>query len=380
MKGPLKINFRVASLPGTISVCEEGSLYATIFYDSLKPHGIDCVAELVPDEAWLKQHARSFDAIHIHWPEHIWRSRHLKWAHPLRDLRGYYWFRRATHWPRSFLGLRHLRPLLNCAKNYGLRIIWTIHDLTPHEKAGWIDHVGYRILARQSDVIICHSETARNTFISTYGFADKTLVMRHGNFATAYPAPRPREFVLQDLGLKQELPLVCFLGLLRGYKGVDLCLDAIAKLGGRVQLVIAGAPHADFHVRAFSRRVSQMKNTVFIPKFLSAQEFADFASASEAFLLPYHRITTSGVLHAAFTFHRGVIASDIPFFRECLSDNDNYGRLFRTGDAAAFANAIEDYLRIPNKVRAEAAMEFAERHRWDKVVLPVVEAIKKWMK
>jgi len=236
------------------------------------------------------------------------------------------------------------------------------------------------MLAGECDTIICHSETARDTFTQKYGLTNKTLVMRHGNWSNAYPPPRPRDIVLRDLGLKEDLPLICFLGALRSYKGADLCLDAVAKLDGRVQLVIAGSPHAGFRVRAFARRVACMENTVFIPRFLSPQEFANLASASEAFLLPYRRMTTSGVLHVAFTFHRGVVASDLPYFRESLRYNLNCGRLFRSGDATALAEAIEDYLRIPKKSRSEAAREFAERHRWDKVVLPVVERIEKWVK
>lgn len=370
--------FRVASLPGRWG---ESGLYVRLFYDALKPYGIDCVAELVPEAAWLEQHAQTLDAIHIHWPERIWRDRHLKWVRLLRGVRGYHRFRQITHWPRSFIGLRYLRALLNCAKEHRLRIVWTIHDFEPHERAGWIDQVGYRMLARQCDTIICHSEAARDTFIHTYGVAKKILVMRHGNFTEAYPPPRPRDVVLRSLGLREDLPLVCFLGLLRGYKGLDLCLDAIGKLDGQIQLVIAGAPHGSFRrVRAFSRRVARMANIVFIPKFLSTQEFSDFASASEAFLLPYRRITTSGILHAAFTFHRGVVASDLPYFRESLHENPNCGRLFCPGDATAFAEAIEDYLSIPHKIRTEAAKEFAELHTWDKVVLPVVETFEKWMK
>lgn len=372
--------FRVASLPGTMSVCADGSQYVTLFYGALKPHDVDCVAELTPNRTWLEKHAQFLDAIHIHWPERIWRSSHWRWASYLREIRGYYWLRRFTNWPRSFLGLRYLQPLLDCAKKQRLRIIWTVHDLVPHEKSGKLDRIGYRILARQSDLIICHSESARNSFTQEYGAIEKTIVMHHGNFSGVYPAPRSRVEVFRDIGLSEKLPMVCFLGLLRRYKGIDLCLDALAQLDGRVQLVIAGLPHSDFNVSTISSRVSQMKNVVFIPKFLSSQEFADYASASEAFLLPYQRITTSGVLHAAFTFHRGVIASDLPYFQEYLLDNPNYGRLFKMGDSSDFARAIEEYVLIPHRTRSHAIKKFTEHFSWARVTMPVSEKIKEWVK
>ena len=375
---PKKPTFRVASLPGPASVSADALPYVTLFYEALRPHGIECVAELVPNAAWLERHAQELDAIHIHWPENIWRTSHWGWVRRLCGLRGVHRLRQITRLPRSLLGLHYLRQLLDCAKGHGLRIIWTFHDAQPHGRPGRLDRVGYRVVAQLCDAVICHSEASRDAFVRAYGFPSKTLIMRHGNFSSSYPPARPRNAVLHDLGLREDLPMVCSLGALRSYKGVDLCLDAAALLHGEVQLVVGGAPHSDFGMRAFSRRISRIPNAVSIPRELSPQEFSDIAGASEAFLLPYRRITTSGVLLAAFTFHRGVIASDLPYFREYLQDNADCGRLFSPNDGAALAPAISDYLTVPMAVRTAASQRMAELHSWDKVIVPVVEMIVKW--
>ena len=75
-----------------------------------------------------------------------------------------------------------------------------------------------------------------------------------------------------------------------------------------------------------------------------------------------------------------MIASDLPYFREYLEDNANCGRLFSPNDGAALAMAILDYLTVPMAVRTEASQRMAERHRWDEVIVPVVETIVKWQR
>jgi len=369
--------FRVASLPGRSG---ESGLYVKLLYDALRAHGIDCVTELEPNTTWLKRYSRDLDAIHIHWPERIWRGRHWKYMRHVKNMPGYYRLRKITYWPRCIIGLAYLRSLLKSAKFNNLRIIWTLHDLEPHERGWCLDGFGYRMLANACDLVICHSKSARDAFIKLYGFPNKTLVMRHGNFERVYPKPRSRNNVLQDFGLRPDLPLVSFLGLLRRYKGIELCLKATKKLYGKVQLLIAGGHHASFNINDFARSAANCDEVKFFPRFLSPQEFSDLASVSDAVLLPYHRITTSGILHAAFSLGCGVVASDLPYFREYLHEYPNCGRLFRAGDADAFAKAIEQYLAVPAGVRTEAVKTYMEHHRWDKVIIPLVETIKKWFK
>lgn len=375
MKSPI----RLASLPG-IPDKPWSIPYIALFYNALEPHGISLICELVPTVEWLGQQHGEIDAIHFHWPEKIWNREFGSGFQRFQRIPGYFRWRRVTRFLRSILGLRDLRNVMNYIRSKGLRVVWTIHELEPLSGNRRINTIGYKILADYADLVICHSECTRNSFVVNYGHSENTVVMKHGNFREAYPLARPRSNVLRDIGFREHLPVVCILGSLRKYKGVDLAIEAVASLSGQVQLLIAGAPFPDFSTASCIRRISQVEGAVLIPQELSPQQFADFASCSEALLLPYKRITTSGIMHAAFTFHRGVVASDLPYFRESLHGNINCGRLFRPEDPSALAAAIEGYLKIPAKLRYEAAKEFAENHSWDKVISPVVMAIEKWRK
>ena len=83
---------------------------------------------------------------------------------------------------------------------------------------------------------------------------------------------------------------------------------------------------------------------------------------------------------AALSLKCGVIASDLPFFREILGDAPMAGRLFPVGNATALANTISEYLKVPKDTRQFAVSNLCEKYDWDKTVLPVVEVLNTWEK
>jgi beta-1,4-mannosyltransferase len=95
-------------------------------------------------------------------------------------------------------------------------------------------------------------------------------------------------------------------------------------------------------------------------------------------LLPYRQITGSGLLFAAWTLGRGVVASDLPFFREMLAAESPAGLLVPSNDSAALADGIVRYLEIPAAHRSKAALEESARHSWTRCVEPLAQALLDW--
>jgi glycosyltransferase involved in cell wall biosynthesis len=216
----------------------------------------------------------------------------------------------------------------------------------------------------------------RDAFVSQYGNAHKVIHMPHGNFRGEYPAARPRNAVLNECGLRQDIPVFGLIGALRAYKGVSLALETARAGLEKMQLIVAGAPLSGFPTAEVEARCAGMENVCFVPRALTEQEFSDFGSACDAFLLPYDRITTSGVMNAALTLGRGVICSDLPYFRECLRDYPDCGRIAIENTAEEFLVAISEYLDIPAMKRGTAAGKFSDSREWSKVVVPVAESLK----
>ena len=152
------------------------------------------------------------------------------------------------HWPESLYrygrGPARLRPLLSrvklalfaarlaAARLLGYRIVWTIHQLYPHESVDRaLERRGARFLARASDLLIAHDHwTAAQARVRSSRFAGRKIaVVPHGSYIGAYPEGRPRSEVRSELGLPQDsFVFLCF-GELRAYKDVELLLAAFSS-------------------------------------------------------------------------------------------------------------------------------------------------------
>src|SRR5262245_57621059 len=101
------------------------------------------------------------------------------------------------------------------------------------------------------------------------------------------------------------------------------------------------------------------------------QRLADFIHAADSVLMPYRNITGSSALLASLSLGRGVIASDLAFFREIPAPEPKAGVLFIPSDARDIARAIDVFFSVPAESRHAAARRIANRYDWDPVIRPV---------
>jgi beta-1,4-mannosyltransferase len=329
---------RIASRPGP----ENENPYFRLMYGALEREGVHYAGPFQVNDGWLRSHASEFDALHLHWPEWLWRPR-------------------GRSSPRMIVGLNRYLAL---ARRLGLLRVWTVHNLPPHEWQA-ADAAGLWLIAREIDLFVCHSrESERRTrqWLRPRASAH-TIVMPHGNYDGAYPPPSPGADPRAEFGLPRDKPLIGLVGQLRRYKGIETALDAIAKLGDRAHLVIAGRPVGD--VRWLLQRAAGMSSRVtLIDRALSDQELADLLSVLDLYWLPYARITGSGALLLALTAGIAVAASDIPFFRELLEGSPAAGRLATPGDAASLADVTEALFAVRRDDRRAAARAIADSYSW----------------
>ncbi len=356
---PRERPFRIAAFPP--GVTQQGNPYFSLCHAALAKRGVLVSDDLEIDLRWLDRRGGELDAVHLHWPERFWR-------------RGE--FGTVSRAQRAALALERLLQLtrfLRAARRRGIRCVWTVHNLEPHEGAYRWDRYGYRLLARECDLVICHSDSAAHAVRARYRPRGRLVVMPIGDPASAYPPPRPRGEVLAPLRLDAGRPVVCCLGRLRDYKGLDVACAAIERLNGEVQLVIGGPPQAGFDAGRLT--AAGTDTVVTIDRALSDQEFSDLTAASDAVLLPYVAITGSSALMAALGLGRGVVASDLPYFQEMLAPEPDAGLLVSGRDPADWGHAILEFLTRPASTRNHAALRLAARYSWDRAVDPLVSAL-----
>jgi len=357
---PNGCGFTISAFP--TGVAQLGNPYFTLCHAALAKRGITVSDDLDISLRWLKARAGRIDALHLHWPERFWRRR----------------FDGTSRLRRAAVAADHLVRLarfVRAARRRGVLTIWTVHNLAPHEGAYRWDRYGYGLLARECDIVICHSQSAARAVRQAYGPRGRIIVMGIGDPAAAYPRPRPRLDVLGELRLDPRRPVVSCFGRLREYKGLDLACAAVERLNGRVQIIIGGPINAGFDVTPLARSVTRTTGGMLIDRRLTDQEFADLTAASDAILLPYRAITGSSALLAALGLGRGVVTSDLPYFQEILADEPDAGVTVPGWNPDAWADGILRYLERPASVRSRAALRVAARYSWDECVKPLVAAL-----
>ncbi|OUS15920.1 hypothetical protein A9Q88_09205 [Gammaproteobacteria bacterium 50_400_T64] len=380
---------KIASLPARGN---PNNPYVDLFYDALTQHNIELIGKIEIENTWLNNSQP--DAIHFHWPENVWReystSKNPRFFRPfirekipggwrtikyLDMLTSQKWYKKQLRTLDKVKGYYHFSRFIAHAKKNNTSIIWTYHNAEIHEGSDFIDRLGYKALASMSDLVIFHSSIAQKDFLKKYNPKCQTLIMPHGNYDGVYPPARQYKTILTELGLTDKLPIISCLGMLRTYKGLDTAVKAAALLTGKVQFLCAGWPHPSFDLQSLGEAINALPNAVLVPNFLSNQQFSDFTSVSDCLVMPYKKITGSGALLAALTLSRGVIASDLPYFREILEQHPNAGALTPTNDPQKLADSIELYLAIPHHIRNASAKALADTYAWSQLVAPIAKAI-----
>lgn len=324
---------------------EHENPYLSLCYAALRRQGIEYRGTFRVQDQWLSEQAGDVDVIHIHWPEFLWR----------RNGRS------------SLAHVRRLVRFLRAAGNRGVVRAWTVHNVIPHEWQ-FVDIVGMRMIAREVDVFACHSAQIEHSVRKWLRPRSSSRLVRMpiGNFADAYPRPGDPGQLAESLRIPPNRPIAVMVGQIRRYKGADVAVRAAGVLGEGVHLLIAGrVPDGPDTI---APGLDARANVTLLNRALSEQEVSDVLEFAEVVWLPYRRIWGSAVALLALTAGRGVIASDLPFFRELLDGEPDAGRLVAAGDAHALARATQEYLTVPRERRRTAALALASCYDWPVVV------------
>jgi glycosyltransferase involved in cell wall biosynthesis len=157
--------------------------------------------------------------VHLHWV-FTFTIAGVRFVPVLRQV-AYLWFR---------LWLRTCRML-------GVHLIWTVHNVLPHQPVFRDDASARRELVRNSDLVLAHSQSALIELAAIGAVARRSAVIPHGPIGLARSS-LPLRTPGDGAGPRRFL----FLGRVQDYKGVDDLLVAFAGIPSDIaaQLTVIG--------------------------------------------------------------------------------------------------------------------------------------------
>lgn len=225
---------------------------------------------------------------------------------------------------------------------FGVRIVWTVHDLVNHEgRYPRLDRLCRTATARLAHALIVHCEEARRRVTAAYGTGHARVhVIPHGHYQDRYPAfDGDAAAARATLDLPRDPLLILFLGNLRRYKGLDALLEAYARLDrAGTRLVIAGQPFDAGMTADLTARLAGRSDVLFRPGFVPDDRVAAHLRAADVVVCPFTSSLTSGSLALALSFGKACIAPRLGCAAEMMTEAGGF--LYDPDDADGLLRAL----------------------------------------
>jgi len=183
-----------------------------------------------------------------------------------------------------------------------IKIVYTVHNLLPHDSFGKKIFYIYYVLYRLFDGIIVHADRTKKELVNL--FCIEEIIIKeipHGVL----------KYEMNEINHRMYPNKIVFsmTGILNYYKGVDILIDAWTSNkalieNDNIHLIIAGTGNI------LIEKIPEKCNITIINRFLTDREYQNIINSTDVGILPYRQISQSGVLLSLLAEHKPVIVSD----------------------------------------------------------------------
>ncbi len=262
--------------------------YLALLAQALTRAGADVVSTNRFSPRWARESCGGIDVIHLHWLEFLAPA----------DRRA------ATGWLRTVGRGARLIWALRTAKRDGTRLVWTVHNLQPHEPIHpRVEFLLSKMTLRLVNEAIVHSEYARERVIARYGFASKLHVIPHGNYIDVYPmSPFLRSDIRRQYGIPDDAFVYLAFGQVRPYKRLTELIAAFASLKDHARfLVIAGESRDPELASRLEALAATTPNVLFDQRKVPMSDVQPLHLMADAAVFAYADLFSSGAAMLALS-------------------------------------------------------------------------------
>lgn len=256
--------------------------------------------------------------------------------------------------------------LLDVLKARGARLVWTVHNVLPHDTRYEVEEVRLReeVLERADLVHVMSSRTAELTRDWYALPQDRIYRCDHPGYQGVYPDWVSRADARCRLRLPDGALVLLLTGAIKPYKGLRELLDAVDRVNaerpGSVVLVAAGKPDDSPGTAEFVARAARHPAVRLIPAQVPDVDVQVLMRACDVVAVPYLRSLNSGVLALAMTWGRPVLLPDnsgsVP-----LVEGTGAGVVYPAEDPDGLLGAVRACLDLDLEAASEAARAVGAR-------------------
>lgn len=256
------------------------------------------------------------------------------------------------------------------AKRNGVtRCIALVHNMFPHEK-NVLDKLFAPYFVHSQDAFVTLSDAVAKDIKSLNSKTQPQVAVSPHPIYDHYGERMSKEEACRQLGLDVKYKYLLFFGLVRAYKGLDLLLDALAKVKDKqpdIRLLIAGEFYEDEDKYRQQIVRNGLEDRVIIRnEFIPDGDLRKYFGAADLIVQPYKSATQSGVTQVAFHFEKPMLVTNVGGLGEIV----HHGKMGYAvaPDSQDIAEAIEDYFHANRQAAFTAYLQQEKiKYGWNKM-------------
>jgi len=228
-------------------------------------------------------------------------------------------------------------------KTLGMKAVYTIHDVISNLEKNQSNKLLTNFVLKSANKILTHNQFSKNQIHKLFKQADKDIaIIPHGNYVPFIKIEESKDVSREYLRIPKEKKVLLFFGMIKRIKGLEILLEALAKVKDPdILLVIAGKTwEDDFSIyQDIIDKHDLNQYCIIRNKYIPSEDVNHYFSVADLVVLPYRRISQSGVLMMAVSYQKAVLCSDLEPFKEVVVDSKT-GFLFKSENVDSLAENI----------------------------------------
>ena len=262
-------------------------------------------------------------------------------------------------------------------QNKHTQVIAITDNIYPHEKR-IIDKPFSKYFLPILDGAVAMSQKVQNDLIEYPGVKDIPSLYHPHALYDNFGKASSKEEACEHLNLDPELTYLLFFGFIRHYKGLDILLEAAAKIHDmkEVRILVAGEFYEDRSTYDQIIQEHHLEDKVIMhTEFIPNNEVKYYFSACDVVIQPYRSATQSGVSQIAYHFNKPMIVTDVGGLTELVPHGET--GLIGQPNPDCMVHQIREIFKPGVLQRMSENMKsFKEKFSWPSMVKSLESATK----
>ena len=282
------------------------------------------------DEFWNP--TKDYDIVHLQWPEEL-----FLWKVPDDN---------------------QLTIYKECLDKWkkNAKIIWTVHNASPHDYDNLTGHNMYSFLIERCDVIL-HLEKSsvgiiKELYRHTISNQTEHTIIPHGMFES-YENKVTRQQARQYFGFREKDFVILIFGRVRkeSEKQLIFKINKLTKIRNKKILI------SNWTYNEVPRNLRRIRKLFFLlsgrykvgQKFVKKNEIQYYFNAADILLIPRVESLNSGILLLGFYFSKVVVGPGVGNIKDILEKTKN--PIYNPDNEKSIINAIKEAMRLSQESR-----------------------------